>query len=226
VAIRAESSGRWWNGTTRTWESAYVTNVASLASAGSKATSWDYSFAAPFNGGEFFAQAEAIDDRGRRDPVVAKSTFTVRSLGNAPETSITEPVFKQVYPFPAQGRQPVPVTIRGTAVDSGGARPGISKVLVVIRNVEHGDHWCGPSCADGAPDAHNPHWTAARTAVEATLQQPGHPSTEWSLTFWTYDHPHKYHISAAARDLDGERDPVPAMVDRICVRDPGDNSCV
>ena len=51
--------------------------------------------------------------------------------------------------------------------------------------------------------------------------------TNWTTTFPTYDHPHKYRIAAWATDLDGQQDTSKAQVQRICVRDPGDLSpCV
>jgi hypothetical protein len=45
------------------------------------------------------------------------------------------------------------------------------------------------------------------------------------MTFQIYDHPHKYRIVAWATDKDGENDPTRFVIGRICLRNPGDNTC-
>jgi len=60
--------------------------------------------------------------------------------------------------------------------------------------------------------------------INAKLASPGATSTTWSLTFPTYDHPHKYRLTAWAVDDDGEVDSTKAVVKFICVKDLGDQS--
>ena len=225
VAIKDKNANKWWDGGTRTWTKVFQQNVATLGSPNSPSTSWNLSVPLPFQGGVFFAQAEAVDNHGQHDATVATANFTVQSLGNPPETAITAPVFKQVFHFPGGVRQRFNITVQGTATDPGGANRGIAKVNIVIRNIEHGEHYCGSAgCATG--DGETTEWRPAYTVLTAVLASPGANSTTWSFVFPTYDHPHKYRIVAWAVDKDGEVDSTKAVVSRICVRDTGDNSCV
>jgi hypothetical protein len=68
-------------------------------------------------------------------------------------------------------------------------------------------------------------WSSVFKPLPATLTNPGGTSTDWTFTFPTYDHPHKYRIAAWAVDADGEFDSTRAVVDRICVLDPGGVNC-
>ena len=125
---------------------------------------------------------------------------------------------RSVFHFPGGVRQSFPIPVAGTAVDSGGAHPGIAQVRVSIKNVEHSEYYCGPVGCNGDP-SHL--WTTTFTSIPAALATPGAVSTGWTASFPTYDHPHNYAINAWAIDLDGERDPTNANVHPICVRDPG-----
>jgi len=58
--------------------------------------------------------------------------------------------------------------------------------------------------------------------LDHPLPNPNATFTNWTTTFPTYDHPHKYRIAAWAIDLDGQADTSKAQVQRICVRDQGD----
>jgi hypothetical protein len=144
----------------------------------------------------------------------------VLGTGNPPETSITSPVFKQIFTFPGGIRQSFPITITGTATDPTGTNRGVAKVYIFVKNREHGEYYCGPAgCAGGAL------WSPTYRKLEATLASPGAASTTWSFTFPTYDHPHSYFVAAWAQDLNGEIDQTRATVQRFCVRDPGDLTC-
>jgi outer membrane protein assembly factor BamB len=225
VAIKNKNTNAWWNGTTGTWKNIYHENVATLSNPGGTSTNWNYDVPMPPTGGVFFAQAEAVDDDGQHDPTVAQVNFTVSSSGSPPETTITSPVFKQVFHFPGGTRQSFPITVQGTATDAGGANRGIASVKVVIKNIEHGEFYCGSAgCSTGGGESSS--WRPVFTILNASLASPGANSTTWTITFPTYDHPHKYRITAWAVDRDGEEDATRAIVSRICVRDVGDNSCV
>jgi outer membrane protein assembly factor BamB len=225
VAIKNKNTNKWWVASTGTWSSVFEQNEATLSNPSGTSTSWNHSFDVPFSGGVFFAQAEAVDTNGQHDPTVAMTNFTVEGLGNPPETAITSPVFKQIFHFPGGVRQRFLITVTGTASDSGGATPGIQRVSVVIKNIEHGEHYCGAvGCATGSGETTE--WSPVYTVLTAQLSDPGAENTTWTIQFPTYDHPHKYRIVAWAIDLDGEADQTKAVVSRICVRDVGDNACV
>lgn len=225
VAVKDRNAGRWWDAAAGTWSALFTQFDAGLASPGGSSTSWTSSFPVPFDGGVFAIQAEALDAQGQRAASVASSVVTIASAGNPPETTVTYPVTTQVFHFPDGQRQSFPITIRGTASDSGGATPGIAKVLVTVTNIEHSERYCGaPGCGGGTEEGMS-EWGSQYAAVPATLSSPGATSTEWTLTFPTYDHPHKYRITAYAVDRDGERDATPFAVQRICIRDVGDNAC-
>ncbi len=225
VAIKNKNTNAWWNGATGTWKNIFQQNPATLSNPGGASTNWTYDVPIPSTGGVFFAQAEAVDQDGQHDPTLAQVNFTVSSSGSPPETSITSPVFKQVFHFPGGVRQSFPITVEGTASDPGGSTRGIAAVKVVIKNIEHGEFYCGSSgCAGSGGESSS--WRPVYTILNATLGSPGANSTTWTLTFPTYDHPHKYRITAWAVDRDGEEDATRAVVSRICVRDTGDNSCV
>ena len=95
---------------------------------------------------------------------------------------------------------------------------------VTVLNIEHSEYYCGPA---GCPNQPGVFWRAAYISFLATLASPSATQTSWKTSFPTYDHPHRYRISAWAIDLDGQVDTTKAAVNPICVRDPGDSSaCV
>ena len=225
VAVKDTNLNRWLDPASGQWVGLYTEAPATLAGPATSRT-WSYAFPVPFDGSQYQVFAYAVDDGGRHTPLPVNRSFTVSSAGSPPDTTITEPAPSQVYYFPT-ARDSFPITVRGHAVDSGGAHPGITKVVVTVMNIEHGEYFCGaPGCNGGAGSGEASEWTPTRTTVLATLASPGAPETDWTLTFPTYDHPHKYRITAYAQDADGEVDSTPAQVLRICVRDPGDKSCV
>jgi outer membrane protein assembly factor BamB len=219
VAVKDQNTGKWWDKATGTWTNVFTQHQANLGAPGSPSTAWSSSFRAPSAGGQFFAQAEAVDTHGQHDPLVASVRFTVTGLGNPPETTITSPFFKQIFDFPGGVRQSFPVTITGTASDTGGAHPGVSKVYVVVKNREHNEWYCGAAGCSGG------FWAPTSRWVMASVESPGATTTRWSITVPVYDHPHSYSVTAWAEDLDGEKDTTRAMVSRFCVRDPGDPFC-
>ncbi len=224
VAIKDRNSTKWWDGASQSWSTVFQQNEATLAAPGAGSTGWTYSVPVPPQGGVYYAQAEAIDADGQHDVSVAQVGFTVSSLGNPPETTITAPVYKQVIAFPGGVRQSFPITITGTASDTTGANRGISTVYLYVKNREHAEYYCG---AGGCPaqGGATSDWSPTYQKVEASLDDPGAASTTWSYTFPTYDHPHSYYVAAWAQDLDDEIDQTRAQVQRFCVRDPGDLTC-
>lgn len=219
VAVRANVGGTWWDAATRTWTKTFTLNRAKLTAGGARSTGWTFSFPTTRDGGGYFAQAEAVDGDGQHTAPVATTTFTVAPLGNPPETTIGSPRPDQVFAFPA-GRASFLITVTGTATDPGGTHPGVARVRVIVRNIEHDEYFCGaPGCGGGTGGSFS--YGAAFTTVDATLAGPGATTTTWSLTFPVYDHPHTYSIDAYAVDLDGHLDSTKATVARLCVVDPG-----
>ncbi len=224
VAIKDRNSTRWWDGASQTWSTVFQQNEAVLDHQGGTSTGWTYSVPMPPQGGVYFAQAEAIDADGQHDVSVAQVEFTVSSSGNPPETTISSPVFKQVFTFPGGTRQSFPVTIRGTATDATGSNRGVDVVYLYVKNREHGEYFCGAGgCPAQGGEASD--WSPTFQRLEAVLDDPGAPTTGWRYTFPTYDHPHSYFVAAWAQDLNGEIDQTRAQVQRFCVRDPGDMTC-
>jgi hypothetical protein len=222
VAVKNKNSNQWWNPTANAWSKVFTEYPATLTNPGA-APNWSASFPVPSIGGVFYVQADAVDSDGQHDPTVASSSFTISGTGNPPDTAITSPVYKQIFYFPNGVRASFVIPFSGTATDlSTGAKPGIRKVNVSVRNIEHGDYYCGPA---GCPNSPGQYWQPTFISFLATLSNPGALSTNWSASFPTYDHPHSYRIMAWAVDLNYEVDQTRASVDRICVRDPGDTTC-
>jgi outer membrane protein assembly factor BamB len=234
VAVKDKNSGQWWNAATKTWSKSYQEAQASLTSPGAASTNWSSSFVAPTDGGQYLIQASAVDGGGQHDPLPASVSITVAANGNPPDTTITSPTQRQVFQFPLNPsdsqrfncdspQPPCTITITGTATDPGGAHPGIAKVQVIVKNIQHVEYYCGPDASNLQGGGC---WQATTFKNLATLTSPGAVSTNWSLTFQIYDHPHQYRITAWATDLDGESDPVRAVINKICVNDPGNNTCI
>jgi outer membrane protein assembly factor BamB len=222
VSVKDRNSSKWWDATTRTWTKTFAGNPATLTSPGGTITDWSFSFPAPAVGSSYLAYADAVDTDGQHSAPPAEVRFVVASTGAPPDTTITSPTRKQVFNIPTPPAT-FPITAQGTATDGGGAAPGIAKVTVVVKNIEHGEYYCGPGGCPGTPGVV---WRAQYTTLQATLAQPNAVSTTWSLTFSVLDHKHMYSISAWATDRDGEIDPTKARVSPICIRDPGVRSCI
>lgn len=222
VSVKDRNTSKWWDATTRTWSKYFASNRATLARPGGTSTGWSFSFPAPAAGASYLAYADAVDGDGQHSAPVAEIRFVVASSGAPPDTTITAPQRKQVFNLPSPPA-PVAIAASGTATDSGGANPGIARVTVIIKNIEHGEYYCGSGGCPGTPGVF---WRTQHTTLQATLAQPNATSTTWSLTFSAMDHAHKYSISAWATDRDGEVDPTKVRVSPICVRDPGVRSCI
>ncbi|HEY0388830.1 MAG TPA: PQQ-binding-like beta-propeller repeat protein [Gaiellales bacterium] len=218
VDVAVKMNNLWWDASTKTWGPAFTANQATLAAPGAPSTTWSFAFPVPSAGGPVTVQADAVDADGQYDPTPSLIRFTESPLGSPPDTAIGQPVANQVFAFP-NGRQTFPIAISGTAVDTAGTHPGVLKVQVAVLNVEHGEYYCGPA---GCPSQPGVFWQAQYTSFKATLGNSNATSTSWQTTFPTYDHPHKYRITAWATDLDHQIDTSKAVVQRICVRDPGD----
>lgn len=224
VAVFDENENKWWNATAATWEKVIAFNEAELDNPGGASSTWTFAYPIPFEGSSYYVQAQAVDSSGHREVIAQQLAFTIPSLGDPPETEITSPVFRDVFHFPDGQRQSFSIDIAGTATDSGGANPGISRVNVVIRNIELGSYYCGsPGCGTSGP---NSDWVDSFTRLAATLDDPGAISTSWTFSFPTFAEPHKYRIVAWAEDGDGELDSTRFIIMRVCVRDEGDDACV
>lgn len=227
VAVHDKSAGRWWDASTQLWSSVYQENPAALTDPGAPSTGWTLGFPVPAAGGNMTVEADAVDADGQRDPVPAASDFFVSSLGHPPDTTLDSPTRKTIYHFGLNpdgsiDYTPFPITITGTATDLGGANPGIARIKVSVKNIQHQEYYCGPSGCPGLPGVY---WQSTYITFNATLASPGSTSTAWSASFPVYDHPHSYAISADAIDADGEKDTTKASVSPICVNNPGDNLC-
>ena len=110
-----------------------------------------------------------------------------------------------------------------TATDPGGTNPGVQSVVVSVRNIQHGEYWCGQAGCPGQPGVY---WRPQFISVMATLSNPGATSTNWNTQFLIYDHEHSYRIAAWAIDRDGNADSTHANVNRMCVDWPTNNRCI
>jgi outer membrane protein assembly factor BamB len=218
VAVKNTSTGSWWNAASHSWARVYAETGATLSNSGGANTGWNLSFPAPTAGGAFVVEATPTDVDGQRAALVASTKFTITSLGDPPDTTITSPLSKSVFHFPNNVRQSFTIPITGTAVDPAGAHPGVAQVWLSVKNIEHSEYYCGPGGCPGDP-THL--WRSQFISIPAALASPGATSTTWTSSFPTYDHPHDYAITAWAIDNDGQRDPTNANVHPICVRDAG-----
>ncbi len=229
VGVKNTATGRWWDPVGSTWSNVFQTMSATLAAPGSTSSAWSASFPAPSVGGGFLVQSDAVDTDGQHDPNLPTIRFTLTSLTNPPDTVITNPTFREIFhpsccdPVTGNFFMPYYVQVSGTATDSGGAHPGVQYVRVAIRNIEHGEYWCGSSGCPGTPGID---WRPQFTSVLATLTSPGATSTGWSMQFLIYDHEHTYRIVAWAVDNDNIADPTKASNNKICVNWPTNNRCL
>jgi hypothetical protein len=216
VAVKNRSTSKWWDGATRTWSALFTPNPATLGADINGSRDWSFAWPAPSGGGDFMVQAEAVDADGQHDTEVPTAIFTLSGLNDPPETSVTSPVFKQVFSFPDGVRQEFDIALAGQATDAAGPQPGVSRVYVTVKNREHGEWYCG-TCAVK--------WRQTVYRNVATLADPDSTSTSWRLAMRAYDHPHSYYVSAWAVDRDGNEDATRAVLQRFCVRDPSDPYC-
>lgn len=229
VAVKNTATGRWWDKASGTWSPVFQQWNASLGAPGATSTSWSATVPPPPEGGSFLVQADAVDTDGQHDPRLPSIKFTLASVTNPPDTVITTPTLRQIFHPPCCDPStngffmPYYIEVAGTANDVGGANPGVRLVRVSVRNVDHGEYWCGSSGCPGNPDTF---WRPTFTSVLADLSAPGATETDWTTQFLIYDHEHKYRIIAWAIDKDGYADPVRATVNRICVNDPTNNRCL
>jgi hypothetical protein len=215
VALDDVNNRKWWNASTSTWSTTYVENPATLSNPGARGTAWNWSFPVPFDGGSYVAYAQAIDNTGQRAATVSQSRFAVDGLGFPPHAAITFPGANQTVVFPGGVPQTFNLTVTGTATDSGGTHRGVASVSAMVENIEHGEYFCGgPGCnhfgtSQWVPDPPVP-------PFKATLANPSAPSTNWSFTMPTYDHPHSYQVTVWATDLDGHVQQARATI-KFCI---------
>jgi outer membrane protein assembly factor BamB len=221
LAVKDRNTGRWWSPSTSSWGSTFTQFAATLGSPGAPSTSWARSMPVPASGGLYTVQAEAVDGDGQHDPIVALVDFGVASLTFPPTTTIDDPVDDQVFHAPTAG-EAFTIVVRGTATDTQGGTPGIAQVWVVVKNLEHNEYYCGAVGCGSSGESSS--WQPTYKKVAATVALPGATSTMWTFSFLTYDHPHRYRISAWAVDRDGNQDLVNPSI-RICVRAVGDEVC-
>jgi outer membrane protein assembly factor BamB len=227
IGVKNTATGRWWDPVSQTWSNVFQQFPATLATPGATSTTWSASFPPPADGGGFYVQADAVDIDGQHDPNLPSVKFTLTSLTSPPDTTITSPTFRQIFHPPVDPStglyvMPYYVPITGTAIDSGGANPGVKYVRVSVRNIQHGDYYCGESGCPGEPDVF---WQPTFISYLATLGSTGATSTTWSTRFLIYDHQHSYRIVAWAIDNDNNADPTRATVGKVCVNDPTYNQC-
>jgi outer membrane protein assembly factor BamB len=222
VAIKDRNENRWWNPVSGTWTTTFTQARATLASPGARTTTWTFSLPVTPAGGVFLAQAEAVDGDGLHDPEVPTVRFGAESLVDPPNTTITDPEKKQVFHFPVDG-DPFTIHVVGTATDTEGDTPGVDHVLISVRNIDHGEYYCGsPGCGSAGGSSA---WRSDYAALFVPVSAPGATSTTWSFSFTTYDHPHNYRIRAWAVDEDGNEEVTRATV-RVCVNAAGDETCL
>lgn len=218
LAVKDATRNKWWDAATGTWGTQFTTNPATLGSPDSQSTNWQFSVPINPAGGNYTIQAEAVDNEGQHTTPVALTRVSVLSTGNPPDTTISAPKNKQVIHLPDPATS-IPITVEGTATDSGGSNIGVQNIRVVIQNTEHGEYYCG---AAGCPGSPNVMWRTTFTRLTVAPANPGAATTTWTVTFPSYDHPHNYSVTAQAVDRDGEMDPSKARVSPICVRRPGE----
>ena len=182
VAVKNKTTGQWWNAPAQTWSKTYQEAPATLTSPGAASTNWTSSFTAPMDGGTFVIQASAVDGGGQHDPTPDTHSVLVAANGNPPDTTITSPVFRQVFHFPVNSitgrfdcdspQPPCLITITGTATDTGGAHPGVQQVRVTVRNIEHSEYYCGP---DPSNSEGGGCWSPTTVVNNATLASPERP---------------------------------------------------
>jgi hypothetical protein len=221
LAVKDRNTARWWSPPTSTWVNTFTQFPATLSAPGGASTGWSKAIPVPASGGLYTLQAEAVDGDGQHDPIVALTNFEVESLTHPPSTTIDEPVPYQVFHFPTEG-VPFTITVRGTATDTEGTTPGVAKVWIVIKNLEHMEYYCGSAGCGTSGESSS--WQPTYKKIAVVLGSPNATSTTWSTSFLTYDHPHRYRISAWAIDRDGNNDLVnPSIL--VCVRAPGETQC-
>jgi outer membrane protein assembly factor BamB len=88
-------NGRWWDGATRSWHIAPVTNYATLTSPGNALTRWTSRFPAAASGATYLVQVNAVSRGGTPDPRGVREWFFVRPVPGVPQVQAS-----QHYPVP------------------------------------------------------------------------------------------------------------------------------
>ncbi len=222
VSVKDHLRNKWYDADSDTWERTFRSAPADLSAPGAGATDWTFSLPTSTDGHRLSVYADAIDGDGQRSVPVAETFVTVDPDGDPPDTTITGPPRQSTFNLPSPPAS-FPITVTGTAVDTAGADPGVDHVVVVVKNIEHDEFFCG-DCSVMSGHGLVP-WTADYTAIEVPVDDPGATSVTWELTFPVYDHEHNYRVSAWAVDNDGEADITKATTTPLCVRDPGEHNC-
>ena len=84
--------------------------------------------------------------------------------------------------------EPFTIAISGTTTDPGGTISGIDQMRVAVKNIQHGEYYCGPDECAGEPDVF---WQPTFTSFPIAVDSPGAVSTTWKTTFLPYDHEHR-----------------------------------
>ncbi len=131
VAIKNSSTGQWWTGSD--W-GGFTRVATTLASPGSAATNWTYTFAPPQEG-TYGVQVQAADHAGNVDPTPVWRNFTVADApadAVSPETEVTTPSPNGTYPL-------APIAMSGAATDN----LSVAKVTLAIRRNDTNQWWDG-----------------------------------------------------------------------------------
>jgi hypothetical protein len=188
VGIRNTATAQWWNGTG--WQSAFVTQDATLTAAGTTSTGWSLSWAPPA-AGSFAIQVIAVDGADKTDPTKPWVTFSYApavSDQTPPNATVSVPVRNAAYPLG-------PITFSGNATDD----VSVTNVRVAIRNTATAQWWNGSG------------WGTAFVNLEATLTAPGTTSTGWSLG-WSPPAAGSFAVQVTAVDGSGKVDPTKPWV--------------
>jgi eukaryotic-like serine/threonine-protein kinase len=86
VAVQASGpDGPWWDAAAGTWAPGPVPNPATLASPGSKSSSWTFAYPVPVSGGTYQVTAYTVSTTGQSSIVTAGSGFTVLPSASNPQ---------------------------------------------------------------------------------------------------------------------------------------------
>jgi beta-glucanase (GH16 family) len=195
ITVKDRTTGRYWNPTTRRWQTAWLWYNASVPRTRARTSEWTFSFdPTGVTGGSGLYQASAVawDNQGMRDPAIARRRFRVEAAGGEPSTTITSPADDAL--LDAGG-----FTVEGSAVDDR----AVQTVRVTVRDLGTGTYW-NPDLAA---------WQVAWGWWEADLADPGAARSAWTFPFTPDGGSGRYRITATSWDTAGRQDPTRAKVE-------------
>ncbi len=182
LSVRDQASGKYWEPTTGTWQTAQSWSMVPYAGATAASVTWAWTFAGAQYGHDYHVEIRSRDTQNSTNTGPVVRDIHVRKLAGdvvPPDATLDAPTDGSIVPL-------APIAVSGSATDD----VGVLSVQTSVLHTASGLWWSGSA------------WTSTETWFPATVASPGGSSTSWSWT-WTPPAAGGYTIQARSVDLAG-----------------------